>query len=283
MESRLYRIGRGSTEPILDLVFVHGLGGHWMDTWSWSGDDAGFWPLWLAEANPTVNVWSASYAASPSDYSGAAMSIADFADDVLDCLRMAQLGRVPIVFVCHSLGGVLIKEVIRIDHEELGDKNKKIETATKVIAFFATPHAGSQVATGVLFILGLIGKYGYIARASQVLRQLQWNREEIRRSAQWFRAYWDQRDSSDPLEIKAWCEKERIFFLRIVDETSAAPCIPNVKAMPWVANHFDICKPTERTDRRILHIKKLCEFAAYGEQKEYYEAKDLRPFFPFFG
>lgn len=33
--------------PGIDLVFVHGLGGTSIGTWSWNRDPANFWPLWL--------------------------------------------------------------------------------------------------------------------------------------------------------------------------------------------------------------------------------------------
>lgn len=36
-----------SQDPILDLIFVHGLGGTSKGTWSWKNDPTHFWPTWL--------------------------------------------------------------------------------------------------------------------------------------------------------------------------------------------------------------------------------------------
>ena len=37
-----------SQDPIIDLIFVHGLGGTSKGTWSWKRDPTNFWPLWLS-------------------------------------------------------------------------------------------------------------------------------------------------------------------------------------------------------------------------------------------
>jgi hypothetical protein len=36
-------------EPLVDLIFVHGLGGTSHSTWSWQRNPDNFWPGWLAE------------------------------------------------------------------------------------------------------------------------------------------------------------------------------------------------------------------------------------------
>jgi hypothetical protein len=56
-----------------DIVFVHGLHGHWRGTWT---NDAGeFWPTWLAAEIPQAGIWSVEYDAAWLGWTGAAMPI----------------------------------------------------------------------------------------------------------------------------------------------------------------------------------------------------------------
>jgi pimeloyl-ACP methyl ester carboxylesterase len=90
--------------PVLDVVFLHGLGGDARRTW-----DAGeaFWPGWLGEDVLGIAVWSVGYAASPSGWLGRAMPIQDRAVNVLARLRNEGIGDRPLIFVTHSMGGLL--------------------------------------------------------------------------------------------------------------------------------------------------------------------------------
>jgi hypothetical protein len=44
---------------VLDIIFVHGLGGDRHETWQKTKD--AFWPRWLAEQFPTCRVYTAGY------------------------------------------------------------------------------------------------------------------------------------------------------------------------------------------------------------------------------
>jgi hypothetical protein len=51
----------------------------------------------------------------------------------------------PIVFICHSLGGLVVKQALVT--AKLNDKYADVVSATSGIAFFATPHRGGNGAT----------------------------------------------------------------------------------------------------------------------------------------
>ena len=53
----------------------------------------------------------------------------------------------PIVFICHSLGGIVVKKALTLAHERSSvSEFNDILTNTKAIAFLAVPHKGSGTA-----------------------------------------------------------------------------------------------------------------------------------------
>jgi predicted alpha/beta hydrolase family esterase len=49
-----------------------------------------------------------------------------------------------LVFIAHSLGGILVKEVLRRSQTDPDERIKKIFTSTTGVFFFGTPHRGSK-------------------------------------------------------------------------------------------------------------------------------------------
>ena len=103
-----------------DVVFIHGLGGHPLGTWSHRDDDSASWPHWLGKAHPGLGVWTLGYSDSPTKWprllgvpfkrwrdSGHGMSLPVRGLQVLDLLVRRGLGNRPLMFICHSLGGLV--------------------------------------------------------------------------------------------------------------------------------------------------------------------------------
>src|SRR5687767_5423637 len=110
----LVRTGRAeTTHTRMDVVLVHGLNGHPHDTWCASGT-GGYWPAWLADDVQDVAVWSLGYAATLTEWFKSADPMLDEAVRVLHLLRLKGIGERPIVFVAHSLGGLLVKALLRL-------------------------------------------------------------------------------------------------------------------------------------------------------------------------
>ena len=159
--STLNRIsGCENPDRVADVVFVHGLGGDAFGTWRHGADEASSWPRWLGDERPDVGVWSLGYAASVSKWSralgwfyerkhdaGYAMSLPMRASEVLELMTQQGIGERPILFIGHSLGGLLIKQILRKanDSGELGWN--RIAGQTRAVLFLATPHAGAELAT----------------------------------------------------------------------------------------------------------------------------------------
>jgi hypothetical protein len=96
---------------------VHGLDGHWQKTWTaengkmWLRD---FLPAQLLELDVKAAFWSYGWNAKTA-FSPAVTSLVDEADILLDRINgervtAAEKAR-PIVFIAHSLGGILVKKV----------------------------------------------------------------------------------------------------------------------------------------------------------------------------
>ena len=130
------------TQYPADLIFVHGLGGHFLRTWThrnrtcWPGD-------LLPGELPGVHIYSYGYPSGIFANKSVA-GIRDFAGHLLDDIRVNIKGPRTIIFVCHSLGGIVVKQAMISAHRN--DNHKAILSATKGVIFMGTPHGGSSYA-----------------------------------------------------------------------------------------------------------------------------------------
>jgi triacylglycerol esterase/lipase EstA (alpha/beta hydrolase family) len=126
---------------------VHDLGGHWQKTWTAENGK-----MWLRDFLPMqldmkAAVWSYGYNADVA--LSAAVTNLDEAEMLFDRIKgerasPEEMAR-PIIFVAHSLGGILVKKaMIRVQErlELYGELLSKI----RGIIFLGTPHRGSDVA-----------------------------------------------------------------------------------------------------------------------------------------
>ncbi|KAH8762740.1 hypothetical protein F5882DRAFT_477025 [Hyaloscypha sp. PMI_1271] len=132
-----------------DLVFVHGLRGSRLRTWS-SGDV--FWPRdFLKDDVKSARVITWGYDASVANAFTYASneSIFGHAETLLSDLARLRGGITrPIIFICHSLGGLVVKEALiksaaynsHRRHPTLGE----IYASTIGVIFLGTPHRGSS-------------------------------------------------------------------------------------------------------------------------------------------
>ncbi|GAP82517.2 putative ankyrin repeat protein [Rosellinia necatrix] len=135
----------GSEDIPVDIVLVHGLGGHYTRTWE--AEDETVWPTHLLPkrlGHKNIRVLSFEYGGSIKGTTSKA-GINDTANNLLEHLmdqrRGAGLKWWPIIFIGHSLGGVIIKRAIQMAYNN--PRFKSIDHATLGVMFFATPHRGS--------------------------------------------------------------------------------------------------------------------------------------------
>jgi hypothetical protein len=147
-----FELARGRDTPAtVDVVAVHGLGGHAFKTWE--HEDG---PLWmedfLPDDVPFARILTFGYDSTVA-FSKSVARIEDTALKLLNGLyterendKAVQVNR-PIVFVCHSMGGIVVKKALILAHERLSDGAfSDILFNTRAIAFLSVPHQGSKTA-----------------------------------------------------------------------------------------------------------------------------------------
>ncbi|XP_051472230.1 protein SERAC1 isoform X3 [Apus apus] len=105
---------------------------------------------WLASDCPALRIISVEYDTHLSDWKAKCpveahrKSIAYRSNELLDKLRAAGVGDRPLVWVSHSMGGLLVKKML-VDASKNPEMDKIVNN-TRGIIFYSVPHHGSQLA-----------------------------------------------------------------------------------------------------------------------------------------
>jgi|GEM_PF-3583770 len=237
-------VGCSDEDRIADIVFVHGLDGDAMSTWHPQDAPAKFWPKWLGIEFPSVGVWSLGYKASSIGWKGSSMPLSDRAINVLAMLEAAGIGERPVIFVVHSLGGLLVKQLLR-HGRDFGNKNwATITSNTKGIVFIATPHSGSDLANYIKHL-------GSLLQATVTVDELKAHAPSLRDLSLWFR----NNCQSMAIDVEVLYEKEPTHGVIVVDPTSSDPGIVGVIPIPIDADHISICKPDSKAHPVFARVR----------------------------
>ncbi|KAF8537112.1 hypothetical protein BDD12DRAFT_795406 [Trichophaea hybrida] len=144
---------QGSSPPTVDIVAVHGLNSHPQHCWE---KDGVFWLRdFLATSLPEARVMTFGYNANVIN-DAAQTRIRGHAQSLLQNLRderVEQNKRRPLIFVCHSLGGIVVKQVYLLfsrlniyAYSRYSYRYADIRKSTYGICFLGTPHRGANVA-----------------------------------------------------------------------------------------------------------------------------------------
>jgi len=252
-----------SAERQLDVVFVHGLGGDPLATWRSGTDENTSWPHWLAlEFGTQIGVWSLGYAAAPSKWqgipffgakdpdAGAAMSLPRRAENALDRFVGAGIGQRPVCFITHSLGGLLVKSILRrsADSQFAPERLQVVEQCRGVL-FLATPHHGSRLAD----LAGDIKVY----LPSVSTLDLKDNDDHLMDLYEWYRGYAPRHHI---LTRSYYENKETKGVVIVVPRSSADPGVPGETARgptPLDRDHLEISKPRNRQDQAYIGSTQL--------------------------
>jgi protein SERAC1 len=224
-----------------DVIFVHGLGGDGRETWSAASDS--FWPLWLFDDLRTVEVWTLEYPSSMFGSANGSLVISDQAKQVLDLLAAYSIGKRPLAFIAHSLGGLLVKQLLRTAVELHKPDWEIVATNTKGILFLATPHTGAAIAS-------LASKFPLVSKATA---QIAANDPHLLGLNDWYQ----QNAVGLGFSTHAYCETKAYQGQIIVDKASANPGVLGCVTVEFDGNHLDVSKPPSRQSPIYVGARKF--------------------------
>lgn len=233
-----------------DVIFIHGLDGDHRLTWESENEPKFYFPLELSKEFEDVGFWSVDYAASSSDWYGNSMPIELRATGLLDYLRQKGIGSKPVLFVTHSLGGLVTKQMVVNAYAMKNKDWEDLKKSIKGVAFLATPHEGSSL-PGVLERLTQVlpGLKAY--RSSKLTAQLKRDLPMLRQLGDMYK-----QNAKDNIKTLALFENEGIVgSVTVVGPGSADPGMTDVISKAIDANHTTICKPSSVDDAVYMYVK----------------------------
>ncbi|MFC1560725.1 esterase/lipase family protein [Pseudomonadota bacterium] len=231
------------------LVFVHGMQGGAFSTWdSGSESELGFWPAVVAKNNPWCCVWTLHYKADILEYpweSNKTLDLLHKSNWLMSELVLNRIHEKPLVFVCHSLGGVLVKQVLQFSQFYGDDNWRLLWRHTQAVIFLATPHVGAGMANIVLAISKAIRiNFPWPARSllspSKALKNLEKNNPTLIYLRNWYRNY----APAQGIKTMAFAEGKAVGPFIVVNIEDANPQVAFSPLVPLSdEDHISIAKP----------------------------------------
>ncbi|MCJ1453499.1 hypothetical protein MMC28_003846 [Mycoblastus sanguinarius] len=240
-------------DPVLDIVAIHGLNGHPQKTWT--VNDTNWLRDLLPSDIPNARILSWGYDANTHSASPiSAQYLYDHATTLVSdlCLerRLTKTQYRPIIFVAHSLGGIVVKSaLIHSDAARKGalEEHQWIKLSTHGIFFMGTPHQGGN---GVYFGETMLKVASIFIKADNKIlkhleRDLEWLQQQLGQYAP---------VSSDFVTKFAYETLPTPTVIgqsiMVVPKASAVvPSAADAEPVAIPANHLDMVKFASREDR----------------------------------
>lgn len=214
------------------IVFVHGVMGNSLDTWT-NNETKAYWPSLIAQdqAFSNSNIFVLDFA---SPKIGVSFSVDELADNMRLILESNGVSlQTEIIFVAHSMGGLVTRAYLA--------KYRDVAKKVKFIYFLATPTTGAAIAS--------------IARLAsfnpQFAKMVPMTSDSYLADLQrtWLA-------SSELSSLPSYCAYELQFVagLKIVEQQSATN-LCNRRLDPMNYNHIDIVKPANAKADQYLAFK----------------------------
>ncbi|KAL8995955.1 MAG: hypothetical protein Q9169_004428 [Polycauliona sp. 2 TL-2023] len=209
-----------------------------------------YWPKHLLPQNlPSARVFTYGYDTKVRHALGAPISrtaVYDIASDflgVLEAERRPHPAR-PLMFIAHSLGGIVVKEMLRQSHRTHDHHThlREIYKATAAVIFFGTPHGGADPRGFPEQMVEQIGRAVGITVNEQIVDTLLPTSERLR----------ELRDEFGLLArregwiIYSFQEQYGVQFLRgkkVVEDVSSCLGDPSLETTQHIASeHMEMCR-----------------------------------------
>ncbi|XP_071443137.1 protein SERAC1 [Hetaerina americana] len=213
------------------------------------------WPVdWLAKDLPSLRVIGLNYDTHISLWMPVCPEESLYTnfdqrcEEFMQKLLLAGIGKRPIIWVAHSMGGLIVKNILVKAFESDDSKMKSLCDKTKGVTFYSVPHFGSHLAD-------LKQATRMLLLPTSEISELGHNSPSLVRLNERFMNFVGRH----PVDILSFVETETTTVtslklqLRFVTAESADLGVGEFYEVPL--NHLDICKPTNR--RSFLYQKLL--------------------------
>ncbi|KAK3150686.1 hypothetical protein QOZ80_3AG0236350 [Eleusine coracana subsp. coracana] len=251
------------TAPLMDVVFVHGLRGGPFNSWRIADDkssttkaglvesideDAGkegtCWPReWLAADFPQARFFTVKYKTNLTQWTGASLPLQEVSSMLLRKLVSAGIGSRPVIFVTHSMGGLVVKQLLY--QAKLNNYDNFLNNTVGLV-FYSCPHFGSKLAD-------MPWRMGLVFRPAPSIGELRSGSPRLVELNDFVR----QRHSKGLLDVLSFSETQVTpivegyggwaLRMEIVPIESAYPGYGELVVLPST-DHINSCKPVNKND-----------------------------------
>ncbi|KAK4443260.1 ankyrin repeat protein [Podospora aff. communis PSN243] len=245
----------------VDIVAIHGLNGHYLRTWTDERSGVNWLESILPGVVPAARVMSFSYN-SMLQFSKSTADVTTFAQQLLEALVAARESSFesqrPIIFLCHSLGGLVLKKAVLLAMEDTGtSRYADLLERFSGVMFFGTPHRGSGYASWAslgarLLALGAFGTSTNV----QLAEDLEPGSRNLAKIAEEFRDLCLRGELK--MAIASCYETDRMSFLGnvVVDQDSAVLGLGREKetVIPMEGDHRSMCRFSNDDEKRFRPV-----------------------------
>ncbi len=152
----------GIPNPSAKVFFIHGITGSPLATWNVNGvkEKYGSWITSLPKDLPYTDIYSIGY--DSSIFSNESITFDDYSLQLVSIIE-DDLNTENIFFICHSMGGIIAKNVVKILTENPKLSKSKLRDCSFHYVFFGTPHLGAD---------SEIEKFRVLFRSKSLFKQL---------------------------------------------------------------------------------------------------------------
>ncbi|KAI0103294.1 ankyrin [Nemania sp. FL0031] len=249
-------------DPIVDICFVHGFMGHPRDTWTYnkrSNAEPVYWPRDLVpDLLPKARVFTFGYDSTIKHFLSGQISqnsLSGYAADFLYALEGARRQDItrPLMFIAHSLGGLVVKETLRLSlsFENTQLDRSHVYMSTSSLLFFGTPHMGADPYGALRRLVSFVAaRFGFRYNKS-IIQTLLPNEDRLKILADDFAKWAKDRNWS----IYTFQEEVGTGLgEKIVEDHSSTLNHPHEKRVHIYANHVDMCKFKTSDDPEFLKV-----------------------------
>ena len=259
------------SEATMDICFVHGLTGDRDTTWTVNGQSTPWPKTLLPHKLQKARILTYGYDAYIVQKSVASSNrLIDHAMNLVNDLTSDRAGcnasTRPLVFVAHSLGGLVCKEAILLSRNNPEAHLRGIFDCTKGIIFMGTPHKGSWMADWATIPASALGLMKSTNKS--LLKILETDNQFLESiQVRFWSMIRELRDGGRSLEVTCFFEELPlpVFGKQVVSKESAI--LEGYNSMSIHANHKDMVKFGSAEDNGFRRL--LGELTRWEEQVRY--------------